>query len=402
MSQYQEHRRLLLVGVVLVALNLRGPVAAVSPVLSEVGAALGLSTQAAGLLTALPVLCFAAAAPLVGALARRTGAEVAVLLGLAGIAVGTVLRSAAGPVLLFAATVLLGVGITVGNVLIPVIIKQRFADRVGTVTGVYIAALIGGAATTAAVTAPLAGAVGWRAGLGLWALLTVAAAGTWAVVVRARAAPPASTAGTLEPAGWPGSVWRQPTAWAVAGFFAAQSTVYFTMTAWLPTLLVQDAGVDRRAAGAGLSTYQLVGIAGTLLVPSLAARLRRQRGLAVGVAALSALPLVGLLAAPTAWPLWTGLGGLAQGAGISLATTLIVLRTRAASATRRLSAMAQAVAYGVAAAGPVLVGAIYGSTRSWTLPLLVLLGVAALMGAAGVVAGRQVTVDPEPVAAAGG
>jgi CP family cyanate transporter-like MFS transporter len=370
-------------------------VAAVSPVLSELRAALGLSSQAAGLLTALPVLCFAAAAPLAAALARRTGTDRAVLLGLAGIAAATALRSAAGPALLFAGTVLLGLGITVGNVLIPVIIKQRFADRVGIVTGVYLAALISGAAATAAATAPLAGRLGWRLGLALWALLTVAAAGTWAAVIRERTAPPAPPAGTETPAGRAGSVWRQPTAWAVAGFFACQSTIYFTLTTWLPSLLVQDAGVDRGAAGAGLSVYQLLGIAGTLLVPSLAARLRRQRGLAVGVAALSAVPLVGLLAAPSAWPLWTAIGGLAQGAGISLATTMIVLRTRAASTTRRLSAMAQAVAYAVASAGPVLAGAVYGRTRGWTAPLLFLLGVAALMGAAGVVAGRQVTIDPE-------
>jgi CP family cyanate transporter-like MFS transporter len=395
MSRRQEHG-LLLVGVVLVALNLRGPVAAVSPVLSELRGSLGLSSQAAGLLTALPVLCFAAAAPLAGALARRIGADGAVLLGLAGIAVATVLRSAAGATLLFAGTVLLGVGITVGNVLIPVVVKERFADRAGTVIGIYTAALISGAAITALATAPLAGVVGWRLGLALWVLLTVVAAGTWAVVVRARAAPPAP------PAGWAGSVWRQPTAWAVAGFFAAQSTVYFAMTAWLPTLLVQDAGVDRRAAGVGLSLFQLVGIAGTLLVPALATRLRRQRGLAVGVAAVSAIPLVGLLAAPRAWPLWTAIGGLAQGAGISLASTLIVLRTRSASTTRRLSAMAQAVAYAVASAGPVLVGAVYGRMRSWTPPLLLLLGVAALMGAAGVLAGRQVTIDPEEAPAPAG
>jgi CP family cyanate transporter-like MFS transporter len=260
---------------------------------------------------------------------------------------------------------------------------------------VYLAALIGGAAATAAATAPLAGMLGWRIGLGLWALLTVAAAGVWAVVVRAPAVPAAPEGGTAVPAGQAEAVWRQPTAWAVAGFFAAQSTVYFTLTAWLPTLLVQDAGVDRGAAGAGLSTYQLLGIAGTLLVPSLAARLRRQRGLAVGIAAFSAVPLVGLLAAPSAWPLWTVLGGLAQGAGISLATTLIVLRTRATSTTRRLSAMAQAVAYGVASVGPVLTGAVYGSTRSWTPPLLVLLGVTTVMAAAGAMAGRQVTIDPE-------
>jgi MFS transporter, CP family, cyanate transporter len=388
---------LLLAGIVLVALNLRGPVAAVSPVLSEVRAALGLGSTAAGLLTTLPVLCFAAAAPLAAALARRTSVERAVLLGLAGIAAATALRSADGLAPLFTGTVLLGLGITIGNVLIPVVVKQRFADRVEAVTGIYTAALIAGAAAAAASAAPLAGIAGWRLGLALWALLTVAAALTWTAATRARAAPAAPAATPL--AGPAGPVWRHPTAWAVALFFGGQSTIYFAITAWLPTLLIERAGLDRGAAGAGLSVYQVVGLAGTLLVPPLAARLRRQRGLAVGVAAISAVPLVGLLTAPSAWPLWTAIGGLAQGAGIALASTLVVLRSHDPATTRGLSAMAQMVAYSLAAAGPVLVGAVYAGTGSWTPPLLALLGVAAAMGLAGTAAGRQVTIDRAPVPA---
>jgi MFS transporter, CP family, cyanate transporter len=395
---------MLLAGIVLVALNLRGPVAAVSPVLSEVRAALGLGSTAAGLLTTLPVLCFAAAAPLAAALARRTGVERAVLLGLAGIAAATMLRSADGLAPLFTGTVLLGLGITIGNVLIPVVVKQRFADRVEAVTGIYTAALIAGAAAAAASAAPLAGIAGWRLGLALWALLTVAAALTWTAATRAHAAPAAPAAGPTGPAAAPlagpaGPVWRHPTAWAVALFFGGQSTIYFAITAWLPTLLIERAGLDRGAAGAGLSVYQVVGLAGTLLVPPLAARLRRQRGLAVGVAAISAVPLVGLLTAPSAWPLWTAIGGLAQGAGIALASTLVVLRSHDPATTRGLSAMAQMVAYSLAAAGPVLVGAVYARTGSWTPPLLALLGVAAAMGLAGTAAGRQVTIDRAPAPA---
>lgn len=184
--------------VVLFALNLRGPVAAVSPLLPELRSQFGLGGETAGLLTTLPVLCFAAAAPLAAWLGRRLGMGRALAVGMVGIAVATALRSTGGVALLLAGTVLLGVAITVGNVLMPAVVKQRFAGQVGTVTGVYTAALIGGAAVAAGTSAPLANALGLRLGLAAWALVAAAVAGIWIAAARSRATGPASAAPALQ------------------------------------------------------------------------------------------------------------------------------------------------------------------------------------------------------------
>ncbi|WP_007026158.1 MFS transporter, partial [Saccharomonospora iraqiensis] len=160
-----------LVAVLLVALNLRGAIAAVSPVLPEIRADVGLSATAAGLLTAVPVLCFALAAPAAARLARHTGTPRAVLIGCLTIAAATVLRVLDGPPVLLLGTLILGVGMTVGNVLVPVVVKRDFAGQAGTVTGVYTAALAGGAAVAAALTAPLAAIWNWRGALAVWAVL---------------------------------------------------------------------------------------------------------------------------------------------------------------------------------------------------------------------------------------
>jgi MFS transporter, CP family, cyanate transporter len=381
----------LLVAVVLFALNLRGPVAAVSPMLPELRSQFGLGGDTAGLLTTLPVLCFAAAAPLAAWLGRRLGMDRALAAGMVGIAVASALRSAGGVALLLAGTLLLGVAITIGNVLMPAVVKQRFPERVGAVTGIYTAALIGGAAVAARTSVPLASALGLRLGLGAWALVAAAVAGIWIAAARSRATTPASAAAPPDTA--TGPVWRHRTAWAIAIFFGTQSMIYFAMTAWLPTLLIDVVGLDRRTAGVGLSVFQLVGIAGTLVAPPLATRMRRQRALTVGLAGLAALSLVGLLALPSAWPLWAGAGGLAVGAALGTATTLIVLRTRHATTTRRLSAMAQTGAYAIAACGPVAVGALHDATGGWTAPLIMLLAVAGAMAAAGTVCGRRVLID---------
>jgi MFS transporter, CP family, cyanate transporter len=378
-----------LAAILLAGLNLRGAIAAVAPVLPELRAELGLTPTAAGLLTTLPVLCFAALAPAAASLGRRVGARTAVLGGLVAIAVGSVLRVLGGPPVLFAGTVVVGAAMTVGNVLLPAVVKGEFPERAGPVTGMYTAALAGGAALTTALTAPVAALWGWRAGLAVWALLAVLAAVVWFVATGRRRV---VTRPARPVAGDPVRVWRSPVAWAVTVVLAMQSVLYYAVTAWLPTLLVDDAGLGLRTASLAASVFQLLGIPGALLVPVLLIRVREQRGLAAAVAAGWGLVPLGLLVAPCAWPVWVAVGGLVQGAGISLAFALVPLRAADEDGVTRLSAMSQLVGYAVGAVGPLLVGVLYAGTGGWSAPLVLLVGVAAVLGTAGVVAGRPVTL----------
>jgi CP family cyanate transporter-like MFS transporter len=373
--------------VLLVAVNLRGPIAAVSPVLTEVKASLDLSPGTAGLLTTLPVFCFAAASAVIGQLAGWIGVNRAMLVGLAGIAAGTALRSAGGLPELLAGTLVIGLAITIGNVLVPAVVKQNFGASAGTVTGVYTAALTGGAALTAAATAPLAAHLGWQAALAAWGLLAAAAIAVW----RYAAPGDPRSEGSLPPAR-PTGVMRHPVTWAICGYLGAQAAVYYAVTAWLPTQLTDDAGLDTQVAGVAMSIFQLLGIAGTLVVPVLAGRSRRQSWLGAVVAAGWATMLSGLLVAPSAWPVWTVVGGVAQGAGISLAFTLIVVRAHDAEVARQLSGVAQAVGYAIGAAGPFAVGLVFEHSGGWTWPLAVLLVICVVILATGTLAGRDIRV----------
>ncbi|SFL42912.1 MFS transporter [Geodermatophilus ruber] len=399
---------LLLAAVLLTGLNLRGAIAAVSPVLPEIRAELDLSPTVAGLLTTLPVLCFAALAPAAAWLGRRLGPGTAVLAGLVAVAAGTALRVLDGPAVLLAGTFLAGAGMTVGNVLLPAVTKREFAERAGTVTGLYTGALCAGAALMAALTAPLAALTGWRVALAAGAVLAVAAAVVWVAATRGR--PGGGRPGGAEPgdAGSPGApqvqVWRSGTAWAVGLVLALQSVLYYALTAWLPTVLI-DGGIDVGAAALAATLFQVLGIPGTLVVPAVLARQHRarrgrsgrdgQRGLGVVVAAGWGVPLLGLLLAPAVWPLWTVVGGLAQGAGISLAFTLVVLRAGDDAVVRRLSGMSQLIGYSLGATGPLLAGALYAATGGWTAPLLLLLVLTGVLAAGLAVAGRPGSIGPK-------
>ncbi|MGY1641954.1 MFS transporter [Geodermatophilus sp. SYSU D00703] len=387
---------LLLAAVLLAALNMRGAIAAVSPVLPEMRADLGLSPTLAGLVTTLPVLCFAVLAPPAAWLGRRIGSEAAVCAGLLAIAAGTVLRAVDGAPLLLLGTSIVGAGMTLGNVLLPAVTKREFAERAGTVTGLYTAALCAGAALTAALTAPLGGLTGWRTALAAWAVLALAAAVLWLVATRGRGSGPgAAAAPETAPAAPAAPVWRSPVAWAVATVLALQSVLYYAITAWLPTLLLDELGQGLRPGAVAASLFQVLGIPGSLLVPAVLARrprARGQSGLGVVVAASWGVLVLGLWLAPGLWVAWAVLGGLSQGAGIAFAFTVLVLRAADDAAARRLSGMAQLVGYAVGATGPLVVGAVYAATGGWSAPLGLLLGVTAVLMGAAALAGRPRTL----------
>ena len=268
------------VGIVLVALSLRGPIIAPTPVITQLQSDLGLSAATAGLLTGLPVLLFALVTPLASKLIGRFGPEAAVLACLSGVLAGTVVRSAGPAPVVLAGTVVIGAAIAVGNIVVPVIIRRDVSwRRIPTVTAAYTAALNVGSMITALGTAPLAAAVGWRWALVAWGALTVVALVFWLVVARRRTgtppaastpAEPSTATGTLRQARGTGQVRR--IGWWLTLAFCGQAFSYYSVTAWLPTLLADTRGLSLAASGAGASLFQVAAIAGALGVPLLAAR----------------------------------------------------------------------------------------------------------------------------------
>lgn len=382
----------LLAAILLVGLNLRSSIAAVSPVLPDIRADLHMSAGMAGLLTSLPVLCFAVGAPGAVWLGRRLGVYRALVAGCLVIALATVVRPYAGIWLFLAATVVLGLAMTIGNVLMPVAVKRDFGSAASRITGISTASLSTGAALAAGLTAPLAGWLGWQNALAAWAVmavLTVAAlAGPAAREHRARAvvAPRHHTAGAR--------LRTDPVAWAVTAFLGLQSVTYYAVTAWMPSLLRDTADLSLADAGLAMSLFQVLGIPGTLVVPALIHRWRDQRALGVVIGAVWLVMILGLLLAPGLWLLWCVAGGIVQGMGISYAFTILVLRSADDHVAVRLSAMTQLIGYTVGACGPFLVGLIQGATGSWTLAMAPLWIAAAGLVAAAMVAGRDRVVGP--------
>ncbi|WP_227025012.1 CynX/NimT family MFS transporter [Streptomyces tsukubensis] len=379
----------LAIGVILLALNLRPALVAVSPMLDAIRTDTGMSATTAGLLTTLPLLCFGLLSPLAPRMGRRFGMEPALLGAMVLVCGGTALRLLPSMVALLGGTVIVGAGIAVANVLLPGVIKRDFPSRVGLMTGLYSMSLFGGAALAAGITVPLGDAIGlsWRPTLALWGVLGLVALAVWLPQTRRHSRVSAAEAsGAAHPVR---GMWRHPVAWLVTAFMGLQSLTYYAATAWLPTIFT-DAGMAQGTAGWMLSFSSLLGIAGAFLAPVLAARLGRPGAVAAFGALLIICGFAGMATAPVGGAyLWMAMLGLGQGASISLSMLFIVQRAPDTRHAAQLSSMAQTFGYLLAATGPLALGAVHELTGAWTVPLIVLMVVLVPQGLAGLGAARD-------------
>ncbi|MGI5399890.1 CynX/NimT family MFS transporter [Streptomyces sp. CA-135486] len=389
--------RLVVVGIVLAAVNLRPAITSLGALLQEARVGLHMSGSVAGVLTSVPPLCFAIFGIAAPRLARRFGPGAVVCAGMAAIATGLLTRPFAGGTAGFlAASALALMGIAVSNVLMPVIVKRYFPDRVGSMTGLYSMALALGTSVAAAATVPMTEALGgsWRVGLGIWAVLAVLAVLPWIGLAGGRGADARSAAR-------PGSeqrpaprVTRSRTAWALACFFGLQATGAYITMGWMPQIF-RDAGVSAGTAGVLLAVTMVMGVPLAFVIPRLATRMKTQGPLVVALGLCGLTGYTGLFFAPAAgawaWALLLGISNCA----FPLALTMIGMRSGTGAGVVRLSAFAQSIGYLISIPGPLLVGVLYQHSGGWELPIALMAGLIVPQIAVGVLAGRDRTIEDE-------
>ncbi|WP_420081209.1 CynX/NimT family MFS transporter [Streptomyces sp. JL4002] len=394
---------LLIVGIVLAALNLRPAITSLGALFEETRTGLGMSGTVAGLITSVPALCFAVFGVTAPRLSRRFGPVSVVCAGMAAVAAGLLVRPfATGAAGFLAASALSLAGIALTNVLLPVIVKRYFPDRVGTMTGLYSMALAAGTSLAAAATVPLTQALGgsWRTGLLVWASLALAAVLLWLPIARAarnadRAVAPAHPAvGAPRYTAAGPRIVRSRTAWALACYFGLQATGAYITMGWLPQIF-RDAGVSASTAGVLLAVTMVMGVPLAFVIPGLAGRMKNQGAIAVTLGVFGLIGYAGLYAAPVAgawaWALLLGVSNCA----FPLVITMIGLRAKSPAGVVKLSAFAQSTGYLISIPGPLVVGTLYQHSGGWDLPLALMAALLVPQIALGVLAGRDRTIEDE-------
>ena len=369
---------LLLATLALVALNLRAVLTAIPPLTLDIQEATGWNDTTIGLLTTLPVVVMGVAALVVPWLAQRIGRPQTVWVALGLLVLASAGRLMAGiPVVLFVTAFLGGLGIALASGLVPALVREKLPDSTGSATGLWTASMFTGAALAAALTVPVAIATGsWQWGLAVWAIPALVALAMWTIVERPYLRQAGDRAGgAIALRALP---WRQPLAWALTAYLAINSLVFYTALAWIAPSL-DERGWTPEEGGLLFGLFTASQIAAALLMPWLAQRLPGRRTVWAVTVLVTALCLVSLAYTPGfATALVLFLFGFTNAGGFTIGLSMLSEFSPDAPSASRLTAMAFAITYLLAAIGPALAGALLDAAGSWTLVYVVLAVIALL------------------------
>lgn len=375
--------------ILLLAMSLRAPFTSLAPVLSWIQSDFLLTTASAGALTSLPILAFAVFSPFSASIAQRFGIERTLFGALVAILFGIAIRSAGSYWMLYAGTILIGVGGALGNVLLPSLIKRDFSGNVASMTGAYAITMGIAGAIGSILIIPLTEVWGWQVALLMLSLLPILALAVWVPHLNNHTDVPDYS--NHQPSNV--VIWRSPLAWQVTLFMGFNAMLFYIAVGWLPKILM-DKGLSATEAGSMHGVLQLATAIPGLILAAVLRRMRDHRPAAVTVSLLSAVSLVGLICAPHFSLVWSAVLGFGCGASMMLGLTFVGLRTNTAAEAAALSGMSQSVGYLLGALGPLLLGALRDSFGSWSIPLLVATAIAILAAWMGMLAGRNVHLKP--------
>ncbi|WP_353195132.1 MFS transporter [Parapedobacter defluvii] len=360
---------ILLIGIVLIASNLRAPITSVGPVVPQIQAALHLSNTLTGLITTIPLLAFALLSPIAPKLAEKWSIETILWAAIWAIGLGLFIRTSSNTVLLFSGTALIGCGIAFGNVLVPPFIKRWFPGKIGLVTGIYSVAMN----ITASLASGFSIAIGnwtgrgWKGSIGVWLVFAVISILFWIPQLLRNGGKTPHGKSVTHPQK-DRSMLKSRLAWCITIFMGLQSLLFYCSVAWLPVVL-QEWGMASERSGWVLSFIQFTQLPIMFVGPILIGRLKDHTPLLWFIGGTLVLSVILIIGWRTQFIIPAViLFGLGTGLAFSLVMMWFVLRTETTRDAARISGMAQSLGYALAAMGPPLFGALHDLTGNWEIP----------------------------------
>ncbi|UQS84086.1 MFS transporter [Bombilactobacillus thymidiniphilus] len=352
------------VGIILIAANLRLPITMIPPILPWLHQAIGLPNSLSGLLTTIPLLMFAILSPFIARWGTRKGNTKVLFVTLLILVIGSYLRAIPSSCVLILGTVLVGMGISGGNVLLPAVIQEYFPAKATLLTSLYTFTMGFVAAFGTGVAAPLVKATNLTITILVIACISLLSFLVWAYVYHG--VPKERTyAGVKQPKA--SSISHYSLTWLVTFCFGTQSLLYYSLLTVLPSFWTSNhfsTGTSSLLA----TVFQLSGMPMSLLTPILASTKKGMYATSVGVGGIYAagailLPIfhanfvVNLVLAI--------LMGMASATAFSLCIVFFQKKTAHVQQTAQLSGVAQSAGYLFAAIGPALSVYVYHQINNW-------------------------------------
>jgi MFS transporter, CP family, cyanate transporter len=359
----------LLVALGLGSLSLRPQLVGIGPLLPKIQDSLGVSHAVAGLLVTIPVLCMGVFAPTAAVLAARVGTTRAVSAALVLVAVAGIARALTPSALLvLVVTVPVGIGMALGNALMPLAVKGGLESRPLLGTGVYTTGIQRGAFLAAIAAVPIAEVwFGWRGALGVFGIAAAAGAIVWL------AFSPRERGSVVDVAGIPRLPIRSGTVWLLVAMFACVSVNFYGLGAWLPDAY-QERGWSEGHAGLLIAIFNLATVPAGVVVTLLGDRIGSRRTYMLLAAIALTAGTVLLIEVPSGAYLWAFLGGFGNGMMFPLMMTMPLDVARRATDVSAVAGMMLGFGYTIAAVSPFALGAVRDSTGSFRTSLWLLAG----------------------------
>ncbi|SDJ13890.1 CynX/NimT family MFS transporter [Natribacillus halophilus] len=355
---------------------------------------LQVSNALIGLVNTLPLIAFGLFSPFVPILSKRMGMEKTLLIAMFILSIGIFIRSLGGISILLFGTLLVGIAIAVGNVLMPGLIKLSFPYRIGLMTGIYSVSMNLFGALASGISVPLADLelLDWRNSMQIWSILSFSA-----VIILLLRLPAIISSNKKVPGEVKShpqnNLFKSKIAWAVTIYMGLQFLIPYSLFTWLPDILLEK-GFNQEEAGWLIAVFQIGLIPANFIIPIIASKLNNQRVLAFISGLIFFFGLVGIaLISSQLINVFLLLAGVGAGTTFSLTMMFFVLRTNTVAESSQLSSMAQSIGYILAACGPIFLGVIAEWFHGWTAPLVILMVVSLLIAFFGTIAGKNETVS---------
>lgn len=365
--------------IIWVGSNLRSPITAVGPILDEIKLALDLDNIQASLLTSIPLIVFASCSILVSKATEKLNIRHGLIYSLVILIIGMYLRVAGNITSLYLGSVLIGLGICVGNVLTPAYIKNEFPAKIGLMTGIFSVSmnLVAALASGFSISIGEWTGAGWRGSLSVWIFLAVIALLIAFAELFWGNKPQSQQVSTSENIKF--NIFRSKQAWNISLFMGLQSLIYYCLVAFLPTVLMEYE-MSKSAAGWVFSILQLAMLPVMLISPIVASKMKDPKSLIYLIGVLYSAGISMLLLLKDQYIYFTAiLLGIAGGLAFSLAILFLSARSKTMVGTIKISGKAQSIGYLIAAFGPPLFGKLHDYALSWSYSFYFLLLVIVLM-----------------------
>ena len=372
---------LIILGVIFLSLILRTPITSVGAIVGPLKSILDINNTVAGFITTIPLIAFAIFSPMVAKFSNKAGLKKTLLFSAVIISIGLGLRFYINTYVFFITTFIIGVGITVGNVLLPGLVKKYYPEKIGIMTGFYAVVMNIGAAVAAGISYPILstniGGKNFATGLAVNIWIIIAVVNIVIYVAMSKNNNASEVTDTHEKVH---GYFKYSKMWTIMLSMGLQSALFYCSVSWFAEIMISK-DFSPETAGLLLSISQFAQFPSTFIVPILADKLHNKLIIPVVITIGYLISLVGMLYTSGNFVLMLTfiiIFALAGGGSFSYVMYLFSVKSRNESEAADISGLAQSGGYLLAAIFPPLLGYIR-DISDWNKALYVLILTAAVL-----------------------